>query len=112
MAGRIEHITVVGGGTAGWMAALFLVADSNRRAEGKRVRVTVIELPRTPAVGVGEATVPAMPYWLRGMGIGEADFMRHCNATFKPAVASAQHPGFKPIITVAKDVSLPDGNLL
>ena len=86
MADRIEHITIVGGGTAGWMAALFLVTDLNRRAEGKRVRVTVIESPRIPAVGVGEATVPAMPFWLRSMGIGEADFMRHCNATFKLAV--------------------------
>ncbi len=86
MTERIEHITIVGGGTAGWMAAAYLVTELNRRAEGPPVRITVIESPRFGTVAVGEATVPAMPFWLRNLGISETDFMRWCDASFKLAV--------------------------
>jgi tryptophan halogenase len=37
-------------------------------------------------VGVGEATVPAMPILLRQAGVNERDFFKRCNASFKLGV--------------------------
>lgn len=87
MAERIEEVTIVGGGTAGWLAAVYLVTLLNQRAdEGGGTKVTLIESPDVPTVGVGEATVPTMCRTLRALGISEAEFMRRCNASFKLGV--------------------------
>ena len=59
MAERIEEFTVVGGGTAGWVAALSLSTFLNRYREGPPVRVTLIESPKVPTIGVGEASLDA-----------------------------------------------------
>jgi len=84
----ITHVTVVGGGTAGWMSALNMVTTLNERREPDTppVRVTLIESPNAPTVGVGEATVPDMRQWLQRMGIDEHVFMLRTNATFKLGV--------------------------
>ena len=86
MAEPIGEITIVGGGTAGWMAAVFLITRLNNRPERPPVRVTLIESPNVPTVGVGEATVPGMRELLKQLGISEARFMAHCNASFKLGV--------------------------
>jgi len=54
---RINHVTIVGGGTAGWLTAMFLNTSLNGRSDGPKVRITLIESPDIPTVGVGEATV-------------------------------------------------------
>lgn len=82
----IRRITIVGGGTAGWMSAAYLMIHLNRRSIDQQVDVTLIESPNVPTVGVGEATVPAMMHWLKYIGIEEADFMKRCNASFKLGV--------------------------
>jgi tryptophan halogenase len=89
MSERITKVTIVGGGTAGWMAATHLVSYLNRTGGGPEVEVTLIESPNVPAIGVGEATVPAMRRWLRDLGIDEAVFIRRCNASFKLGVRFA-----------------------
>jgi len=62
---QISHVTIVGGGTAGWMAAT-LLSRIHRRSDGSPgLAVSVIESPSIAAVGVGEATVPAMPRTLQ-----------------------------------------------
>ncbi len=76
---RHQNIVIVGGGTAGWMAAAYL----KRRL---RTSVTLIESPSIPTVGVGEATIPALLDFLRGMRIDETEFMRRCHATYKLAI--------------------------
>lgn len=73
------HIGIVGGGTAGWMAA----ATLRRRLN---CRVTLVESDRIAGVGVGEATIPAMLDWLTNMGIDESEFMRATGATYKLAI--------------------------
>src|SRR5229473_3115046 len=55
----ITNITIVGGGTAGWIAAAYL----NHRLQwgptrDREVTITVIESPQIGVIGVGEATVP------------------------------------------------------
>ena len=77
----LSSITIVGGGTAGWLAAVYL-----RRACAERIRITLIESPNIPTVGVGEATVPQMPFTLRQIGLDERTFFRRCDATFKTGV--------------------------
>lgn len=87
MAKPISRITIVGGGTAGWMSALFLTSfvSGKKRGQGK-IEVTLIESPSIPTVGVGEATVPGMPRLLKNCGISEERFFKTCNASFKLGV--------------------------
>jgi tryptophan halogenase len=86
MVNRVEKITVVGGGTAGWVTALVVHSFLNAGRTGPNVEVTVIESPKIPTVGVGEATVSGMALLLNSLGIDEAAFIRRCNASFKLSV--------------------------
>lgn len=81
----VQTILIVGGGSAGWITANLLNAYLN--VEGtSRVKITVLESPNIPSVGVGEATVPTIRNTLTKMGIGEEDFMRSTQATFKSSI--------------------------
>ncbi len=87
MAEQIKSITIVGGGTAGWLAATIL--NRYTKVEPKvadDLTITLIESPNIPTVGVGEATVPGMARTLQGTGIGEREFFKRCNASFKLGV--------------------------
>ena len=86
MGGPIREITVVGGGTAGWLAAVMLRTQLNRRPGREPVRVTLVESPTLPTVGVGEATVPSMRELLKQLAIDEGEFIRRCNVSFKLGV--------------------------
>ena len=86
MSNRISHITIVGGGTAGWLAASLLNTGLNRRNDGPDVRITVIESPNIPTVGVGEATTISMRHTFSQIGLHEKDFLKRCNGSFKGAV--------------------------
>lgn len=86
MGEQIDEITIVGGGTAGWLTAAFLVRYMNLRSEEKPTKVTLIESPNVPTIGVGEATVPTMVSLLASLGISEKEFFKRCNTTFKLGV--------------------------
>src|SRR5579862_2593408 len=75
----VRNIAIVGGGTAGWIAASMLA----RSLPGTGTRITVIESPDIGTVGVGEATIPPIIDLLRYLSINEADFVRHTRSTFK-----------------------------
>lgn len=81
MNSAIERIVIVGGGTAGWLAASRLA--SSRRAKTGRLSVTLIEAPDIPTIGVGEGTWPTMRATLAAIGIGEAEFLAACDGSFK-----------------------------
>ncbi len=76
-----SHFVVVGGGTAGWIAA-FIIQDSARR-KGINARISVIEPSSIPTVGVGEATTAAFRVLLKHFNIDEFEFFRKTGATFK-----------------------------
>jgi tryptophan halogenase len=71
-------IVIVGGGTAGWMAAAAFAS-----LLPSRCRVTLVESDEIGTVGVGEATLPQMKSFNDAIGIDEAEMMRRTNATFK-----------------------------
>ena len=78
----IESVLVVGGGTAGWMTAAYLV-----KAFGKSVKITLMESPAIPKIGVGEATVPNLQkVFFDFLGIPEEEWMKEVNGAFKTAV--------------------------
>ncbi len=61
----IQRIAIVGGGTAGWMAAAILA----RALPGTGTVISVIESPDIGTVGVGEATIPPIIDLLRFLSI-------------------------------------------
>lgn len=82
MSELVNEVVVVGGGTAGWLTAGLLAKKLNSAMDGA-VKVTLIESPDIPIVGVGEGTWPTIRNTLQILGIDEGVFMRSCDATFK-----------------------------
>jgi tryptophan halogenase len=79
---EINHIVIVGGGSAGWLTAGVLAAE-HRTPAGATLRITLIESPNVGPIGVGEGTWPIIRDTLRNIGVTETDFIRGCDASFK-----------------------------
>jgi tryptophan 7-halogenase len=79
------EILVVGGGTAGWLTANLLQALMNQPGR-EQFKITLVESPNTPRIGVGEATVPTLVQTLQDLGISEKVFLQRTHATFKHAL--------------------------
>lgn len=75
----IKKIIIVGGGTAGWMAAAAL----SHLKTGNDVDITLIESEEIGTVGVGEATIPPFVDFNRLLDIDEREMMAAVQGTFK-----------------------------
>ena len=74
----ISRVVIVGGGSAGWMAAAALA-----HAVGGEVAIDLIESESIGTVGVGEATIPPIRQFNQRLGITEAEFVRETDGSFK-----------------------------
>lgn len=81
---KTRLLTIVGGGSAGWMTAIYLNRYFNQQQQNFHIRV--IESPDIGIIGVGEATVHSIRYFLAAMGLDEQEMMQACNATFKMGI--------------------------
>jgi tryptophan halogenase len=75
----IENIVIVGGGTAGWMAAAVL----SRLKSGRAVNITLVESEQIGTVGVGEATIPPFVSFNKLLEIDEREMLAAVQGTFK-----------------------------
>jgi tryptophan halogenase len=86
---EVREITIVGGGTAGWLTAGVIAAEHMANSDSG-VKVTLVESPDVKPIGVGEGTWPTMRGTLQKMGIDETEFFRECDASFKQGAKFAK----------------------
>jgi tryptophan halogenase len=73
----IRNVTIVGGGTAGWMTAAVLSQWLTK------IDIKLIESNEISTIGVGEATIPHIRNFLALAGIDEFTMISESKATFK-----------------------------
>ena len=80
-----RRILIVGGGTAGWLAAAYLARFLDL-ADQAQIEITLLESPELGIIGVGEGTFPTIRSTLKFLGIDETRFIRATSATFKQGI--------------------------
>ena len=78
---KLDHICIVGGGSAGWMTASVL-----SKHFGNTKKITVVESPNVPTIGVGESTTQFFNDYIRYLELEDSDWMPACDATYKHSV--------------------------
>ena len=86
MSKQIKNVVIVGGGSAGWIAAAYLNGALNDQGRKPEVNITLIESPEIPRISIGEATIPSIGHILGVIGIDEIEFMKATDATFKQSI--------------------------
>ena len=74
-----RKILILGGGTAGWMAASLLA----EAWQDRDVEITLLESATIGIVGVGEGSTPKMRRFFNRLGVADSEWMPACNATYK-----------------------------
>jgi len=75
-----KRLLVVGGGTAGWLTAMFV------RKMFPEAEVTVIEDKNSKVIGVGESTVPAILDVFNFIDVPIEELIKNCGATIKNSI--------------------------
>ena len=77
---KVQSILIVGGGSSGWMTGAAIVEQL------PHVKVTLVESPDTPTIGVGESTLGHINQYFNFINLKDDDWMKHCNATYKTSI--------------------------
>ena len=77
---QIKNITIVGGGSAAWLAATYIQHNH------WDISLTVIDKEVGNPIGVGEATVLTFPHFLRKCGINLPEWFSNIDATYKSGI--------------------------
>lgn len=88
-----KKIVIVGGGTAGWMAANLMAL----RWSHLGFNISLLESPQIGIIGVGEGSTPQLKSFMNALGIAESEWMPLCNATYKTGISFrnwSTTPGF------------------
>lgn len=80
MSNKIDKIVIVGGGSAGWMSAAFLIKAFPEK------EIVLIESPDYPVVGVGESTIGGITAYCAFLGINLNDFLRYTDGSLKMSI--------------------------
>ena len=74
-----KRIIILGGGTAGWMAANLFV----KQWPAHEVSISLVESPDIGIIGVGEGSTPTLKRFFELIEVEDADWMPRCDATYK-----------------------------
>lgn len=101
----LRSICILGGGTAGWMAASLLGAI----LQDSGTRITLVESPDIGIIGVGEATVPSFMAFLRSARITQKEFIQATAGSFKLGIRfdnwlQQQHSFFHPFGKIGRSI--------
>lgn len=75
-----KRIVIVGGGTAGWVAANLLAV------KWKETEICLIESKEIGIIGVGEGSTPHLKLFFDAIGVTDSQWMPRCNATYKNGI--------------------------
>ncbi|VEF26799.1 geranylgeranyl reductase family [Shewanella baltica] len=78
----IRKIIILGGGTAGWMAAAALANNPVFAA----IELCLVESDNIGTIGVGEGSTPHLKRFMDNLGISENDWMERCHASYKTGI--------------------------
>jgi tryptophan halogenase len=77
---KVNNIIIVGGGSSGWMVAATLIKFFPNK------KITLIESPNIPTVGVGESTLGSIREWTASLNIEDKDFIPYTDASYKLSI--------------------------
>lgn len=79
---KVKRIVILGGGSAGWMAASLF----NKKWKEKGIEIVVVDSSDIGIIGVGEGSTPLLKTFFDYLGIAEEEWMPACNATYKAGI--------------------------
>ena len=77
---HIKEIVIIGGGTAGWLSALYAKTTMPTKS------ITVIESEEIGILGAGEGSTPQLISFFDTINIAVSDLVKHAGATIKSSI--------------------------
>ncbi len=81
---KLKKLVVVGGGTAGWLSAVYL--QEQFKKQDKQVELALLEPSNIPTIGVGEGTVDSFIDLLENAGVDIQEFIRESKGSLKHGI--------------------------
>jgi flavin-dependent dehydrogenase len=91
MHNTVNNITIVGGGTSGWLTAAYLLKNTV-------CNITVVDKEVGTPVGVGEGTLLGFKHFLTECGFKQEEWFDAIDATYKAGILFPQFNGDKNLV--------------